>query len=545
MLALALLALAAAPQMGGEGGFGYGGEGPAQSVLIRNVTMFSQNRGGEDKIVSIVIRDRKLELISPEEVSTDGVEMALDGKGTYLFGTLELNKQPSFMLIKGDPRVDFSLLLDTARASRFAMERGRIVRNGLPRLKTDGAVAPKRSGWLAYTPPPMILPANYRDTHRWNRFDTSWISGIFTGALAMDRVYYTGQDDASRTQVGDLEAEESGASRGLRFGFIGTLNFEQPWVYTIFVASTAFDQGFDPLTTGGLVLFDARLDIPTFGGTTLSLGKQKEPFSMERLMSLLFLPHQERTAYADLLVPSRNVGAVFSGTAFNDYISWAAGAFPASFDAGEGLATSNQYVGRVTWVPWSSPDESNLFHLGTGYRISDIQEGQSSVSPEIFISPEFIDTGLITGDGTETVNLEASWRRGPLWVHSEYMAATVKSPSLDDPVIDGWHVSASYNLTGEMRGYNRRTGLFSPSGVASSVDASGNGAWEIAARYSHTDANDSGLDAGVLDITSVGVNWWLSTAFVVSVNYRWVEFLQGGIDGHSEGLVSRVMLVMD
>ena len=59
---------------------------------------------------------------------------------------------------------------------------------------------------------------------------------------------------------------------------------------------------------------DYRLDIPLWGRSALSIGKQKEPISMERIMSLAFEPMQERTAVSDALLPSRNFGVVLNGT---------------------------------------------------------------------------------------------------------------------------------------------------------------------------------------------------------------------------------------
>ena len=63
--------------------------------------------------------------------------------------------------------------------------------------------------------------------------------------MVLDRQYWTSQDGSSEAQVGDLGAFDGGEIRGLRVGVIGTLNFERPWVYTIFGATHAFDKGFE------------------------------------------------------------------------------------------------------------------------------------------------------------------------------------------------------------------------------------------------------------------------------------------------------------
>ncbi|MCO4810891.1 MAG: hypothetical protein KC572_04770 [Gammaproteobacteria bacterium] len=47
-----------------------------------------------------------------------------------------------------------------------------------------------------------------------------------------------------------------------------------------------------------------------FRNANLSVGNQKEPISMERLMSMAHLPMRERSSVSDAFLPSRNFGAV-------------------------------------------------------------------------------------------------------------------------------------------------------------------------------------------------------------------------------------------
>ena len=70
---------------------------------------------------------------------------------------------------------------------------------------------------------------------------------------------------------------------GFRFGVVGTLNFARPWVYTIFGATQAFDKGFDTEENDNVTWFDWRLDIPFLKNSVMSIGKQKEPISGERV----------------------------------------------------------------------------------------------------------------------------------------------------------------------------------------------------------------------------------------------------------------------
>jgi phosphate-selective porin OprO/OprP len=519
-----------------------------ETVLVRNVTLINQEGQAEDVIVNILIRDNKLDVVTKDEIPADTAELALDAQQGILLGQLNLGQPPSFLILDGDPRDDFHVLLDTATYARFAIKEGEIVFNQLQRA-FDIDEKPKRSGWLAYTPPPLALPTSYQDTTKWNRWETRYISGIFAAGLLLDRQNWQSQDRASESQVGDLDDFDGGEIRGLRFGVAGTLNFPQPWIYTVFAATHAFDKGFDTEEDDDIGIYDLRIDIPTFAGTTLSVGKQKEPVSMERSMGLIYLPMQERSAVADAMLPSRNVGILFSGTGFDQRMTWAGGVFNDWLDTGGSLDdNATQYIGRVTWLPWTSNDESNLVHLGFGLRHTDAKEGlRYATEPEFNQSPIFVATGtdVLDADSSLTYILEASWRKGPFWFLGEYVLNDVDAPELGSPVFTGYYVTGSWALTGEMRGYNRKSGVFNPLPVAKSVYQGGWGAWEVAARWSDIDLTDGLVYGGEMQILSLGLNWWLSPFFSASLNYRNISLDRFGIKGQSDGFLTRVVLLLE
>jgi len=140
---------------------------------------------------------------------------------------------------------------------------------------------------------------NYQDTTKWNNFETKYIDGIFISALVMDRMTWLSQDEGSENQFADLSFFDGSEIRAFRFGFIGTLNFENPWVYTIFAATHAFDKGFEIQDKDSLTIYDLRLDIPFFKSSSMSIGKQKEPISLSRLTGGTILTNQERAGPND------------------------------------------------------------------------------------------------------------------------------------------------------------------------------------------------------------------------------------------------------
>jgi phosphate-selective porin OprO/OprP len=399
-----------------------------------------------------------------------------------------------------------------------------------------------------------MVPLNYRDTGKWNRFESEYVSGIFIAGLFLDRMNWLGQDAVSQGQVGNVGDFEGGEIRGLRVGFAGTLNwFERPWSYTIFGATNAFDKGFNEEDLDSFSLFDWRLDIPFFRNSVMSIGKQKEPISGERVQSMMFNHMQERAAVSDAMLPSRNVGIVWNGSSPERYSSWAFGVFNDWLDSGEDFDESaNQFAGRLTWAPLRSADTSNLLHVGLGYCHSDAKAGfRYRTEPEFNQAPLFVDTGfgtetgVLPADKLQTWTAELSWRQGPWWFASEYTRTDVDNPALGNPTFDGYWLGASWILTGEMRAYSRKNGTFGGVPVSRSVYQNGKGAWELSARWSTIDLEDGPVRGGEMDVASLGLTWWATPFFGVSANYRYIWNELDGVEGTSSGLNTRLMLLLE
>ncbi len=301
-----------------------------QNVLIRNVYLIEGGDATKDTLVTLLIRDNKLEIVTKDEVPAEEAAMVVDARDGFLLGKLTIGETPSFIILNQDPREDFNVLLDTSFYTVFAVHDGRLFANNLFEVEEEEVLPEEETGqigWRAYTPPPMALPLSYQDTTKWNRWETKYVSGIFIAALVLDNFQMLNQDSGSRQQVGNLEIFEGGEIRGLRVGAAGTLNFDRPWIYTIAGATNEFDKGFEIQQQDSFTFFDYRLDIPLSDEFNVSVGKQKEPISMERIMGMQQLPMQERTSVSDALMPSRNFGVVISSTALDQRMTWAGGLF--------------------------------------------------------------------------------------------------------------------------------------------------------------------------------------------------------------------------
>jgi phosphate-selective porin OprO/OprP len=518
------------------------------SVIVRNAVLGDPENPENDQVVTLVVKNGELDLLTADPVSSKDTEFVVNASGGFILGKLNINEPAGFMILREDPRVNSEVLLDTKEHTVFAMSKGHIVRNSLLSYSDEqDVVAQKKKEWFAYSAPPMALSTSYKNENKWNRFRSKYVNATLIGALALDRMKWLSQDTVSEGQVGDLSDYDGGEIRALRFGVVGTLNFEKPWIYTFSAATHAFDKGFDTDTSDKIGIYDVRLDIPFYKDTALSVGKQKEPISMERLISMVNLPMQERSAVSDAMMPSRNVGIVLSGTGLERRATWAGGVFNPWLDTGGSIGeTATQLIGRGTLLPAISLNESSLIHLGAGFRYSNNKDGvQYATEPEFNQSPLFVDTGFLDVESTMLYDLEAACRWGPFLLNGEYVINQVDDPAAGDPAFTGYHLTASYVLTGEMRPYNKRSGLFRPVPVAKPVGSGGRGALEVAGRVSGIDLNEGAVNGGEMNIYSLGFNWWLSTSASLGVNYRHVVLDDADGRGRSDGIMTRLLLILE
>jgi phosphate-selective porin OprO/OprP len=531
--------------------------GPAiaknEIIVLRNVVLLDRETEDSESDVLISIRvDRgKLDLVSADPISVEDATLALDARGGVLLGSLTIGEPANFVILDKNPRDDFSVILDTNRHVRFAMQDGKVVRNRLSRhvgpILSAGEPSEKRRSRPIGTRAPVALPINYGKKHRWNAWELGWTTGGFLAALVLDRQDWVSQDAATEAQVGNLNDYSSGEIRGLRFGTVGTINFDRPWVYTFFGATNAYDRGFDTESADGVSWFDYRLDMPFAHWATLSVGKQKEPISFERSMTLINQPMMERSVVGDGLLPARNTGIVFSGTNGSQRMTWSGGVFNNWLEEGRAFKNSaTQYVARLTGLPALSVGEDNLLHVGAGVRYSDAKDGLQFVTePEVDNAPVFVDTDKFDADANLTWNLESSWRSGRLWLVGEYTQAHIQGPDMDDPVLGGYYVAGTWALTGEVRDYHKRFGITGSMPVARPVDRGGWGAWELALRWSDLNLDDGAIEGGRVQVVSAGVNWWLLPSASVNINYRHVILDRFDETGHSDSITTRVLLMLN
>ncbi|UCH66313.1 MAG: hypothetical protein JSW63_04070, partial [Ignavibacterium sp.] len=115
-----------------------------------------------------------------------------------------------------------------------------------------------------------------------------------------------------------------------------------------------------------------------------------------------------------------------------------------------------------------------------------------------------------------------------------------------DPVFNGYYVVASYIFSGEMRRYNKRSGIFfNRINIANEVTSGGWGLWEAYCRWSSIDLTDKNIDGGEMTTFSLGLNWWPVAAIQANVNYRYSTLDRFGQTGSNHGLVARISFILE
>ena len=164
--------------------------------------------------------------------------------------------------------------------------------------------------------------------------------------------------------------------------------------------------------------------------------------------------------------------------------------------------------------------EDRLLHIGVNYprRWTADEALEYAQRPESHIAPVFVDTGPIAADSVDTALFEGAFLGGPLSVQAEGGFASVKHPTGRRTVFNGFYISGSYTLTGQMRQYRRQRGTIGRIQPTRTLAEGGTGAFEIALRFSRLDLDDGDVEGGALNDVSLALNWYPNVPGKVSFN---------------------------
>lgn len=360
------------------------------------------------------------------------------------------------------------------------------------------------------------------------------------------------QSSTNRAAIGD--AEDGADFRRARLQAVGD-------VWDNVGYSVEFDFGFP----GRPSFMDVWLEVrEVFDDSNVRVGLYRQPIGLDGLTSVKGLTFIERSL-PFALIPFRQIGGMWHGTARDETMTWAASVFRFPTDFFGGNTGDNGGYGFATRVTGLLLDEedSTLVHIGGAFSFFDPSDDAVRYlsQPEFFIAetggtpfpgvglpsmvPPFVDTGVIPTDNVSLFGGEFAGRSGSLHWQSEVIVAVVNHIGDGSAVLPGASVQAAYLLTGEVRPYNRKAGVLGRITPREPFGRhGGRGAWEVGARWSFLDLDDSGFRGGVLHDITLGVNWYLNRHTKFQFNYIHA-FLDSPVNGDSHADIVAVRAQLD
>lgn len=256
-------------------------------------------------------------------------------------------------------------------------------------------------------------------------------------------------------------------------------------------------------------------------------GNMIVPFSLEDLQSSNVTPFAERSMASALTGGFGLGGAVFTGGQ-----NWSAsvGYFTDALANDEGRTTERGkgVLGRVTFAPVRTRD--TVLHLGFGGErrsFSAIERVRFTADPGSVFAPNVISSGTLGSLDTLTAwNGEAAVSFGPVLLQGQAIALKLHRSLFDDRSFNGQTVSVGWIVTGQRHEYSGSSGVF-----GGPDRRKGEGAFEIAARYSRLDLVDGTFDRGIGRALSASAIWTISTNLRALATYtdNRVRFPNGGL----------------
>lgn len=390
---------------------------------------------------------------------------------------------------------------------------------------------------------------------------------FLTGRLHFDVGDYLDYHPASKfAAVQDLNSGTN--ARRARLGVVG--RFMRDWDYTFIYDLGGSGDGFPPdpgaLTSGienALVTYNGLKNkgVPL----VFDIGYMDVPFSLEESNSSNDIPFVERAAIINVAtnIFANDFRSALGARSYTD--SYWAGLYLTGPTSGTNHTTGEQIgiAGRAGYNFWQSPD--GFLHLGADAGAllkppapGGIRSITLSDRPELRVDPTTIlSTGGALGTAANPLNNAAvygvegafEWRN--FVVSGEYYRIDVDRQGLATNTFDGGYIEGSWVITGEQRKYSPPAGGYLrpvPEHMFMPFDGSCCGAFELAARYSTINLNDSfvprptpgsnSVGGGQQTVYTVGLNWYpnANIRFLFDyvhgdINKRFSTAAGGGIAG--------------
>ena len=386
------------------------------------------------------------------------------------------------------------------------------------------------------------------------RLEIASADGRFSAALRMNSQFDVGyymQSARARSLPLGPDLSSGGNFRRAQIGIQGKLFGD--WSYSF---KMDFGSGGSSGTESPGHLQEAYLEYDGFAPFVLRAGAHSAAFGMDESTPSSDLMFLERSGPAEtarsLASGTRNaVELLYLGDRFFGSVALT-GDKPqetGSFDEQQAVVARAAYslIDTRAWHWAVSVGGSDVF------RPSDASAARNSLStvhlsngPELVLDDngtKFADTGPNTGvSGAWTLALESGINHGPFLAQGGYFRYGVDRPVSDGGSLSfsGWYGEASWVLSGESRDWLQSRAVFANPRPEDALSEGGFGAWELVARYSDLNLNDSagsvgeplplgGIRGGEQRITTVGLDWYPNTVVKFMLQAQNVQVSKIGV----------------
>lgn len=220
---------------------------------------------------------------------------------------------------------------------------------------------------------------------------------------------------------------------------------------------------FDVNVNDGTEVHAAGLEYSGWRFANVFVGRSKEPFGLEELVSSKAISTIERNYFSEATDADSqsHFGVLLSGMA--GQVGWAAGLFnpdgnPRNEDGGDRLA----FTGRVFGAPLLNEDEDRVLHLGAAFTDRNLDDAEElrGFGLDIAETGGELDSTSILADEDRQLGLEALYLNGPFSLQAEAFRRELPGAAGGpDGEVNHQYLQATWTVTGESRGYKAGDGV--------------------------------------------------------------------------------------
>lgn len=279
--------------------------------------------------------------------------------------------------------------------------------------------------------------------------------------------------------------------------------------------------------SGGAELIFAWMNFGYLREAQLRVGQFKEPFSYEVLLPEKYLDFIERSIVATVVSPAEDIGVMVHnfGSPVGGILEYGAGIYNGLGGAEKTSEKSFEYVGRLALYPFAvSGNEWFKTARIAGYALYEDNRPEGvDIRPRTPLGFEFFPRIPTIGKKV-AIGGDIQWINGPFSLNVEYIRNTEQQITTNaDAVIEGWHVDATYLLTGENKVRAMESGVELAARIEKLlVDA---GAPIAATGFVDESGNQIILQKNSVTTLTLGLNYYLNYNIKFQVNYQndWFE----------------------